>query len=386
MRSGSFLFATWSGGGNVAPAIGLAHALARRGHAVRFLGSPSLEDRITAVGCAFRPWTRVPIVSSGASLEDEAVAFFDMLSGESGARDLLDEVRREDTDALVVDCMLFNALSASELTGLPTAALVHMLYQPWRVGGGIGEACRGLVDETRRALGLPPLSDELLAAQLWDRADAALIATPSELDFTMDPLPANARYVGPLFEPERAEWEWDLPWQPRRPDPLVLVGFSSTYMHQEDALRRTSAALAAAGVRTLVTTGPGLDGFQLDAADGLCVRRWVPHAAVLPDAAVVVTHAGHATVMDALRHSVPMVCMPMGRDQHGTAARVEAVGAGVTVAVDAGLDEIRAAVETVLASDELREGAKRMAGVISGYDNGARAIKEAEGLLQNTAT
>jgi len=39
---------------------------------------------------------------------------------------------------------------------------------------------------------------------------------------------------------------------------------------------------------------------------------------VFPLADLVITHAGHGTLMRALSHGLPLVCLPMGRDQNQT--------------------------------------------------------------------
>jgi MGT family glycosyltransferase len=383
MPVGRFLFVTWGGGGNVPPMLGLARRMNDRGHTVHFLASSGLRERIVATGSAFRPFDPVPAVkeSVGRALEDEPESFFRILCGSEGASDLLAEIEREPADALVVDCMLLNGLCAAELSGLPTAALIHLLYEPWRIRGGIGEFARPLVDETRAKLGLTKLSDDLVLAQLWDGCASALIVTPQELDFPIETMPANARYVGPIFEPDTSPWEWDLPWLIDHTDPLVLVSFSSTYQHQEDAIRRTAQALASTEAHCLITLGEGLDADEFAMPSGVVARRWVPHTSVLPHASLVVTHAGHATVMAALANGVPMVCMPMGRDQFGTADRVEACGAGRTISAEASAQEIREAVDHVVGSRTFRDAAQRMAEIIAAYGNGERAVAELEGLL-----
>ena len=60
-------------------------------------------------------------------------------------------------------------------------------------------------------------------------------------------------------------------------------------------------------------------------------------------AALVVTHCGHGTVMRALSHGRPMLCLPMGRDQNDNAARVVARGAGLRLGADAAPPAIRSA-------------------------------------------
>jgi UDP:flavonoid glycosyltransferase YjiC (YdhE family) len=45
-----FLFVSWEGGGNLPPALAVAHCLVERGHTVRFLGEPCNREEIEATG------------------------------------------------------------------------------------------------------------------------------------------------------------------------------------------------------------------------------------------------------------------------------------------------------------------------------------------------
>ena len=108
--------------------------------------------------------------------------------------------------------------------------------------------------------------------------------------------------------------------------------------------------------------------------------RFVPHDEVLAQASLVITHAGLGTVMNALRHGVPMVSAPMGRDQFFNAAMVERLGAGRSVPPDATADVIRAQVEAVLHDADAKAAAKAMAGVIAGTRARDEAIDVLEGL------
>jgi UDP:flavonoid glycosyltransferase YjiC (YdhE family) len=89
------------------------------------------------------------------------------------------------------------------------------------------------------------------------------------------------------------------------------------------------------------------------------------HSAILSDASVVVSHCGHGTTMKALAAGVPMVCIPMGRDQNDTAARVVHLGAGVRLSPSASTAKIRAAVHEVLDNEKYRANASRLARVIA---------------------
>jgi UDP:flavonoid glycosyltransferase YjiC (YdhE family) len=65
-----------------------------------------------------------------------------------------------------------------------------------------------------------------------------------------------------------------------------------------------------------------------------------------------------------------MVSVPQGRDQPLNAARVEELGAGLTVAADAPAEELALAVRTVLAQGTFRASAQRLAARAAAVGNG----------------
>jgi len=391
---GRFLIVTWDGGGNVHPALGLGRGLVLRGHSVRVMGQRILQERIEGAGCSFR--TFPPALewdaAKGRSWEDESQEEYTraLFAGMPVAQAVLAEAEREPVDVLLVDGFLRNALSAAERTRLPTAALQHVRYR--FVAEKPDPAAWGWdfdpVNETRRRLGLRGISrdGERLIVQLWRQCDRVIAVIPREFEDSSETLPPNIRYVGPVFEGDEEGTAPDLPWPPGHPDPLVAVAFSTTYMYHEAVVDRVLAALEGLPVRVLVTLGGGLEPHEVTPPPGVVVRRYLPHAMVLPHAALVVTHGGMGTVMAAFAHGVPMVCIPQGRDQPGNAERVEALGAGRTVAADASVEEMRAVVVDVLGSDVLRAGAGRMAEIVAGYGRGARAVTELESLLASAQT
>jgi len=113
-------------------------------------------------------------------------------------------------------------------------------------------------------------------------------------------------------------------------------------------------------VHALVTTGPAVDPASLPSGPRVAVERWAPNATVLPQCDAVVTHGGHGTVMSALGHGVPVVCIPMGRDQADVAARAAWHGAGVTVSRHAKAAQLRDAIECVLRDPAFKVAARRI--------------------------
>ena len=224
---------------------------------------------------------------------------------------------------------------------------------------------RDAVNAARRGAGLPPVesvTDQILAA------DRVLVLTSRAFELPDVHPPANVCYVGPQLADAPADPPADA-WQPPAGDtPLVLVSLSTEAQDQTDLLRRLLAALGQLPVRALVTTGPAVDPGRFDPPDTVVLARFVPHASVLPHASLVVTHAGHGTVLAALRAGVPLVCVPMGRDQYDVTARVRWHGAGIGLAADAAVPELAAGIRAVLAEPAHAAAARRMAAAIAAED------------------
>jgi UDP:flavonoid glycosyltransferase YjiC (YdhE family) len=147
-------------------------------------------------------------------------------------------------------------------------------------------------------------------------------------------------------------------------------------------MQRILGAVGELPVRALVTLGPSLDAAGFEAPPNAHLATFVPHAAVLPSAAVVVTQCGLNTVTKALLHGVPLVCIPLTADQPDNAARVVARGAGVRLSRDSSTREIRAAIERVLDDAAFSESARRLGGALA-LENGAdNAAGELEALVQ----
>ncbi|XVQ89924.1 glycosyltransferase [Microbispora siamensis] len=130
--------------------------------------------------------------------------------------------------------------------------------------------------------------------------------------------------------------------------PLVLASLSSSFMNQRAQLERIAEALGTLPVRGLLTTGPAMDPAAVRAPGNVLVTAAAPHNTALRHAAVTITHAGHGTAVKSLAAGVPLVCVPLGRDQIEVARHVELAGAGIAVSKNASPRTIARAVDRVL--------------------------------------
>ena len=323
-----FLWAMWAGGGNVGPFLCLAGHLQQRGHEVVAVATRSLEDRLAAagIGLAGAPDGWLP-----------------------AGGDLLAAADAHPPDAVLVDYMLTDALGGAEQLDVPTAALVHTLYRALLVDGAphpMGMA--GPVDALnpgRIAAGLPPITTH---GDLLSAVDLVLVAAPRALD-AAGPVPPTVRYTGPLLEGAGPDAGWQ---PPGGSGPLVVVslGTAGDPAAEVPVLRRVIGVLGTMAVRGFVTAPPYVDVADLGPPPAnVTVAGYVRHAAVLPHADLLVTHAGLGSVNAALAHGVPMVALPFDREQPDNARALVRLGAGVALPLDAPEADLREALTDQLA-------------------------------------
>ncbi|MCF2528717.1 nucleotide disphospho-sugar-binding domain-containing protein [Yinghuangia soli] len=412
----NFLFATWAGGGAVPPVLSVARALAERGHGVRVLADESVHGEIVAAGLKPIAWTTAPQgdpsdpakdvirdfeartpLGAAARLRDRIVCG----PAADYARDTLAELHAQPTDVLVCEHMLLGAATAGEAAGIPVASLATTVY-PFATPGapppGLGLApAEGPVGRLRDRLlarmttmpwakGLPALQAARTGNGLapigsvpeaFEHVDRVLVLSPRAFDHAGRQFPDHIRHVGARLEDPAWAGELTLP---EGDAPLVVVGLSSSYMKQQDLLQRIADALGSLPVRGLLTTGPAVDPASVRAPANVLVTASAPHTLALRHAALTVTHAGHGTTVKSLAAGVPMVCVPLGRDQIEVAGHVRLAGAGVTVGKGSSAQAIAAAVRKVLDDPAYRTAAQRMADAIAAETAEDRAVAELEAL------
>jgi UDP:flavonoid glycosyltransferase YjiC (YdhE family) len=317
------------------------------------------------------------------------------------ARDLLDHVAAQPPDVLLTDYLLLGAYVAGERAGLPTIGLIHSVYllpapglpprgtgwppprslvaraASWVLGRVVlrfFDAPLPRLNRLRLQLGLAPIRSVL---DLLLGAARMLVLTSPALDFPAS-LPANVCYVGFPSDPDLPP---PTPSPPRTGAPLVLVSLSTTFQRQTALLRRLLQALGGLPVRAVVTLGPAVRESALQPPSNVDVVAWLPHHEVLPGADLVVTHGGHGTVASALRHGVPVLCLPMGRDQLDVATRAQWRRAGLVASADASVPTLRALVARGLQDQELHAGARRVSAEMA-HDDPEAATREVSGLVR----
>lgn len=408
----------WEGGGNVPPTLTAVRALAGRGHNVRLIADDTMRTEAIEAGARFLPWKRAPNrpdrAPASCYLRDWETA--DPVAGfqrgcervfvgpaQFHAEDILEALATEPADVLLGTDMLFGSMLAGEIAKVPTALLASNISL-WSLPGhppfGPGfQPARSVADRARDA------KASAAAEQLWDgflpslnatrahfglaplshvreqplRAGRHLLATSSSFDFPTEYLPDRVRYVGPLLDlPSWARERWTSR-SAREVRPHVLVSFSTTNQGQADVLQRVISGLAGEPVEVVVTLGKALEGLRFSSPANVTILPSAAHDDILAKAGVVVTHGGHGTVMRSLSHGVPLVVLPMGRDQNDNAARVDYHGTGLRLDPLVSPQMLGAAVRRVLSEPNFAERASALGCAIAEEGPGpARLVAEIE--------
>jgi UDP:flavonoid glycosyltransferase YjiC (YdhE family) len=159
---------------------------------------------------------------------------------------------------------------------------------------------------------------------------------------------------------------------------------SSTFQDQAATLRNTVQALSELPVKAVVSLGPALSADEVPGADNVVVAAAIPHALLIPQASLLITHASHGTAIKGLAAGVPMVCIPMGRDQGDNAARIVAAGCGLKLKRTANGSKIKSAVEEVLSDPSYRDAARRHARDIAAGTGDTDPVTIIEDVLART--
>jgi MGT family glycosyltransferase len=198
------------------------------------------------------------------------------------------------------------------------------------------------------------------------------------------PVPDRVALVGPSLAPGARgdEPQAPFPWEATGGRPVVYASFGSQIAWQPERFRKLAEACAPLDVALVLSTGE----LRLDGLPGRVVARsYLPQREILARAAVLVTHGGANSVMEALTAGVPMLIAPVCNDQPLQAWFLERSGAGARCDLDAApVTEVRerlaallapdaparAAAQRIAASYRARDGARAAAALIAGLAGG----------------
>jgi UDP:flavonoid glycosyltransferase YjiC (YdhE family) len=211
---------------------------------------------------------------------------------------------------------------------------------------------------------------------LWSRSTAVLSLPPPS--WTKGRMPAEVIPVGPIANEPRFE---TAP-APDGKRPRVVISLSSSYMHQEVPLERLAEAASGPSGSVIVSLAGAIERDAVRMPDAVEVVDWLNFETVLPFTDLLVTHGGQATVSAGMRHGVPMIFSPLGRDQDRVGRHVEANGIGLVLEDGADVESSRLTMGRVLGDPSFLEASERASTALQALDDGAIAVEILEELAE----
>lgn len=362
------LFTFAGGSGHLEPLVPIARAALTAGHTVAFAGRPRMAPIAEALGVTtFAAGSDVGLAPkrrplAAVDLEREMRAVgpgFGRRVARERATDLLPLCGEWRPDLLVCEETDFGAMVVAERLGLPHATVLVTAS-----GGFVRPAIVvPPLDEVRAEHGLPPDPELAMPSR-----HLVLSPFPPSLRDPAFPLPVTTHLLR-LRSPG-----------PSTRDGVPTVHFTlGTIFNVEsgDLFQRVVAGLRALPIRLVVTVGRDVDPAELGPQPPhVRIERYVPHAELLPQCILVVSHGGSGSVLDALAHGLPMVLLPMGADQPLNAARCEALAVARTLdALSATPRAVADAVVRVLEDATYRRAAERVRDEIAALPGPEHAVR-----------
>lgn len=337
-----------SGFGHIGRCLALAEELTCQGWDVAFFLGPPHADRVAEVGWpVFRPpaspspfLSRLLKATVGRLHPTSTYLFFSDLSFQV-VRDgfhtpqavqqevawEVDTVNQFRPDVLVGDVWLLTAI-VGRLTGLPVVQVVRSAMHPaapqlvWWRDVPVQIHSPDVVSIFNPAL---KQWDLPLIRRAEDLLDGDLFLVPSIPE--LDPLPPQierSHYIGPLIRSAasgQAQPEWMAVLSDDRPIVYVTVGGGSDAVRGLDLLPFWEAAFADTDWEVVISTG----GKPVPRRQyrNMRVFSWLPGAAMVARADVVLFHGGYGTMMETIRAGVPSVVLPFHTEQEGNGRRLE---------------------------------------------------------------
>ena len=361
------LFTTPAGLGHIHPTVPLAQAMAARGHDVLWATPPDGLDHIQRIGIRavaigpaglLRPddvRRRYPELSSLPPADVPDVMFgklFGAIAAPVLLVDLVPLALAWRPDLVVADAADFAGHIVAAEIGVPSVTKAFGALLPERRVAAAGEEVAPLW----RSRGLEPRpyggAYENLYLDIYPRG----LQEPEAAHVPRRQLMRPVVYDG------RLETSGPVPLPDGPTDVPLIYLTMGTVFNGPELLDVLIGALAGLDARVLATVGPASDPAMFGQhGSEVRVERYVPQTLVLPHCAVVVSHGGSGTVVAALGHGLPQLCLPQGADQFLNAAAVASAGAGISLMPgEATVEAVRDAVTRLLGDESFHAAARRL--------------------------
>jgi zeaxanthin glucosyltransferase len=406
--------------GHLNPMLVLARELWRRGHSIVFWQVADMKPRIENEGFEFEcvGALEYPVGASKEYLEKlgelkgtSVIRFWHAeheKMSEVICRDISISIGKSCVDMMLVDQVEPAGQAVAEHTNTPFLTVCNALllnresavppvfssfvYRDskisrlrnailYKVGDQAVKKYSNSLARIRESWGLRKLSDSEL---LFATSPLAHISQqPEAFDFPRRNLPARFHYCGPFREEDKEEYGF--PFDKLNGKPIVYASLGTLQNRKQQIFEMIAETCNHFDVQLVIAHGGGVDAATLRRLSGTAlVVAYAPQCQVIARAALVITHAGLNTVLDALSYGVPMVAIPIAFEQPAIAARIRWAGVGEMIpASKLNGKRLRNLIRRVLNGESYTISARKMRDAIAREDGASAAANVIESFLNH---
>ncbi|HET6256282.1 MAG TPA: nucleotide disphospho-sugar-binding domain-containing protein [Puia sp.] len=392
--------------GHLLPSFSLAHSLKRFGHDIVYLSVPDNEEQIRKQGFGFV-----------AILEDIYPKGFNQRLKEFVRRKGIQRAKidREHMGALtdelvesvfktvkpgliIVSCflhvealVLFYKFKVQPVIFTPYIRDMNSsIYQDCidEIMDMSGNKAMRLI-ELAREFGVKAGSLSQLAGPLNDFCE--VVACSDAIAVADRPASANFHYIGPsVFRLTEAD-NGPIPGSIGGDKRVIYASMGSQVTSYGDTGRRVLEMIInvmkfkeMSGMHLILAIGPEHELNEFGSVpENVTLMKWVPQTEILKVASLAITHGGLGTVKECIYYGVPMIVIPISRDQPSNARRVEACKLGIQLKPGEVTEpELFAAIRNVLGNDMIGDSVIRMQKVFRKQEESDLGAHIIEGLLE----
>ena len=329
------------------------------------------------------------------------------------AQRLLKRVR---PDVLIGDTWPLTSI-VGRLAGLPVVQIIKSVVHPaaprliwWQdpPEGLVSPDLRPVFNPVLRRYGLPEIqrAEDLLVG------DLLLVPSIPELDPLPEGVNGHTHYVGALTMTS-PDVTLPPPWfnelDPNRALVYVTIGGGAGPVGGQRFFDTVGEALAGTTWQGILSTSAKFSPSELPPPPpNVRLEAWVPGAAVIARADVVLFHGGYGTTMETVHYGTPSVVLPFHSEQEANGRRLEASGAArvllpsrepfravpgrwkggkfvtlVQLNIDLTSAIVRETLSAVLDDNRYRQNARRLSRALENYGGPSQAADLIEELLSH---
>ena len=367
--------------GHILPSFGLGSVLRKRGHRVIYISVFDNEELVKEQGFEFYPVFGT-LYPKGFNERYKRMG----QNNENANKEHLSHIGQLMNGALDAFFDQFNPdlFITSVFLKLETLILHYkykispVIFIPYLIGQGedlIGDCMEQimhfpgdklhLIIECLKGLGVRLTSLIQLVQPL--NTFPALVACPEELDIFQPDRSRNIQYLSPLIRSGHKTGDSRFLSHIPAGKKIIYASFGSQLPVYGEMVRAFFRKLInimndneMQDFHLILSTGTGT-GEHGPAPENLTVLQWAPQIDILKVADIAIIHGGLGTIKECIYFGVPMLVLPLTRDQPLNARRVEMKGLGFTDKIDSMTeDSLKEAILSLGNNDYIRENIAKM--------------------------